>query len=157
MEHVSDIELIGMLGGHLSPERRRAVEAHVAECASCSGRRDEMARTWNALGEWEEGPGQDMAPEILRRVSLQPSRVGLWQWPSVRIAATVLIAVGLGHVAGRFAASSRTDTGGDGAVVRVEDRDVTKALYLEALDGAARPGIAEALLDLPSGSEEVDR
>ena len=157
MEHVSDIELIEMLGGHLEPDRLKSVESHLAECERCAGRRDEMARTWDDLGDWETVPGQDLAPEILRRASMQPARISIWQRPSVKVAATVLIAVGLGHVAGRFAASSRTDTGDEGAVVRVEDSDVTEALYLEALNGAARPGIAQALLDLPMGSEEVNR
>jgi anti-sigma factor RsiW len=157
MEHVSDIELIDLLGGHLSPERQEALEGHLATCADCAGRRANLARTWNTLGEWDIPPNVgDLAEKVVRRATRQaPRRSSGWPRRAMRVAAAVLLTIGVGHGAGRWVRSGTAVTPATPPpIAHSDEQAVTDALYLAALDGGSGPGIAQAVLELPTSGEE---
>ena len=152
--HLSDIELIDFLGGHTPPERLEAVTGHLAECSQCRNRVDKLAETRDVLGLWEpEIPECDLSDSVVRMAS---RKTGRNLWTVLQVAAALLIAVGIGHVLGRWiksdSAISTEDHGQQ--LVQANEQTVSEALFLEALDGNSRPGIAEAMLDLPLSSGE---
>lgn len=103
--HVDD-ELTAFLDGALDPERRAAVEGHLAACAGCRAERDELARTLATLSALPPPPPPPpgfeqrfyarLAREAPRRRSLL-ERLGArplrWLVPATGLAAA--LAVGL--------------------------------------------------------------
>ncbi|MBN2136882.1 MAG: zf-HC2 domain-containing protein [Sedimentisphaerales bacterium] len=122
MGHISEIELIEYVAGRLDASRREEVRAHIEGCEECLGRRREIAETWDALGQWDvDTAGRDVA---VRTVTLAEQgdgnsgqarlarilRAGLV--PRVlRVAASIIIAVGVGHKLGRYSAAGSTEGG----------------------------------------------
>lgn len=159
MKHVSDSELIELLGGHLAPGRAGAVDKHCAACRECAARRDELTQTWDALGAWEVALDRDLSAAIQDGVSARTERPVSWRVVTGKIAAAVLLAAGLGHVAGRFAASAPEEELPEAGteMARVEPEQAAEALFLEVLDGAGRPGVAGALLELSVEDEDTKR
>ncbi len=157
MEHVSDSELIALLGGHLGPDRAGAVFEHCAACRRCAARRDELAQTWDALGAWEVALDRDLTDRILDGAAGRSRHAVLRPGVIVKVAAAVLLAAGLGHVAGRFTASAPREKrpGTETEMARVEPEQAAAALFLEVLDGAGRPGMAGALFELSDQDEEA--
>jgi len=149
MDHVTEIELIEHLGGHLPRERREAVEDHLAACDACRGRAEQLTETWGLLGEWAEPTRRrDLRRGVLdaasRRRSVWPAP---WAIPALRAAAVVLLAVGVGYAAGRW---SRPCASAEA----VEEGQVAAQLYLGAFDAGTPAGLAESLLaGLPADGE----
>ena len=111
MEHISDIELIEYLSGNLTEPRAAEVQEHTAECPQCSQNIEQMQKLSDTLGLWEvETAGHDVAERVITRV--QESQSGRYSatrsrlvrlMPQVlRIAASIIIAVGLGHKLGDY-------------------------------------------------------
>ena len=148
MDHATDIELIELVAGRLTADRQAAVAAHLAACPECARRRDAIRATWDALGDWQVAPGRDLAPAILAA-----ARAPAWRErakPFLRVAASVLIAIGVGHAAGRWAwpalqGQSRPEP------VAAEEQEAAQSLSLGVLEQVSPTGIPEALL----GADEL--
>jgi anti-sigma factor RsiW len=107
MRHVSEADLLAFASGELSDAKHREIEAHVSTCAACRRAQAETASVQGLLDEWDvDGADRDAWPAIERRLG-EPASVGVpRRWHVVarmsRIAAAVLLGVGLGHAAGRL-------------------------------------------------------
>ncbi len=83
--------LVECLNGRALPADRRAVEAHLSVCASCSSRAEEFHALWNALDDLPEiFPSPAFDASLRARISMEPARRGFWDWmPSPRLAFAV--------------------------------------------------------------------
>ena len=116
MEHLNDIEILAYIGGDGDAQQQRRVTDHISVCNECAKRHDEMLRTWDALGEWTiDTAGRDISDSVLRRAR-QPDQhrnrklpVGLpgnrFIAAAFRIAASIIIAVTIGAMAGARSAN----------------------------------------------------
>ena len=111
MEHIADIELIEHVAGNLTESRTVEVREHIAACPQCLQRIEQMQKLSDMLGLWEfETAGHDVAERVAALAEEteqdQPSatREHLMKFmPQVlRIAASIIIAVGLGHKLGEY-------------------------------------------------------
>lgn len=136
MEHLSDNELLTLL--EQASDRAAALRAHLEVCDGCRQRWRSLQESWDALGAWTvKGPEIDLADRILERAGAVHT-VTLWQpqaW--VRIAASIIIGVGLGALMGRI---------GSGPV---SAEQVSQAIYLDTLALNSATGWAAPLLDGP--------
>src|SRR5215211_440696 len=89
MKHPSGEELVSWVYGEGTPQAKRALSAHIKECAECR----QQVETWQGtMRTLDELP----APAARRRFAMAPV-----QW-----AAAAALLVGLGIVVGRFAIST---------------------------------------------------
>jgi anti-sigma factor RsiW len=159
MRHVSPEDRVRLASGELSDERRREIEAHLDGCAECRRSQAELAAVRDLLGEWKVDAGpRDMWPAIERRledrarVTLRPHwRAAGWL---LRIAAAIVLGVGLGHLAGRA-----TLPGGAPrqlASAEEAERQASEGLGLHAIEWPSAAGLFPTVLDLmdaPQGGE----
>ncbi|NQT86855.1 hypothetical protein HQ560_08835 [bacterium] len=162
MKHPSDIEMIEHTAGQLPPDRRTMLDAHFADCAECRSRRGALGETWTLMGEWQEtGSSHDLSRGVVaaaaaERAAKRPA--SLWQRgaPALRLAAMLLLSVGLGHIAGRLvpARASRPPAVGP-AAAQAEERAGADSLFLDVFELTSPAGMAGVLLgDEPPDEEE---
>jgi hypothetical protein len=103
MSHVDDGTLHAYLDGELSPAEVQGVEAHLAQCPACRGRRDEERALITRAGELlglAAPPDRELPP--FRAGDVKPATRLWWK---VRLplawAATVAIALGIGTYLGK--------------------------------------------------------
>ena len=112
MKHINDIELMEYVAGNLTASRHEEVREHMAVCLECSERWREAAKMWNALGQWDvDTAGHDMAEQITalakeaergqQRKIARNLQIGFLP-AMVRVAASIIIAVGVGHKLGKY-------------------------------------------------------
>ena len=53
MEHINDMQILDMLGGHVQADEQESLLAHMAQCYNCQQRLDELRQTWDDLGTLE--------------------------------------------------------------------------------------------------------
>lgn len=116
MEHLSETELIEYVAGRLPESTNERVEQHIAICRDCAERRREAASTWAALGEWEiDTTGHNIADKVVTaagKLNSQPDqrkqsvifKANFWPY-TLRIAASIVIAAGIGHKLGGYSVS----------------------------------------------------
>lgn len=133
MEHLSDIDILDLLGKAAPVEMRERWRSHLQDCATCRARRDALQATWDALGVLEGCDSVDLLAGITARIAEghRPAR-GITLWELSRIAASVLIAAGIGYTAGKF---TLPKTSGQG---------VADASYFEFLAPESATGLAES-------------
>ncbi len=113
MEHLSETELIEYVAGKLSTPGNERVEQHIATCSECSDRRREVTKTWGTLGQWTiDTTSHNIAEKVtnaaekLKNQQEQhkyPNILKAGFWPDMlRIAASIVIAAGIGHKLGRY-------------------------------------------------------
>ena len=94
------------LSGELAPEQRRDFQEHLGECSVCRAARDELRESWELLGGWEiDAATVDLTDRILARTDagrrpLTPTRPTPWWAATLRAAASIALAVGMGVAAG---------------------------------------------------------
>lgn len=133
MEHLSDNQLLDIL--NREPDGNGPAHDHVAECPTCRQRLEILREPWDALGQWTvDDPGVDLTARIMTQA--RPIRtIRLWQGRALgRIAATILIGLGLGALAGRPKPAP------------VSEGHVAEAMYLDALALHSATGWASPLL-----------
>ena len=119
MKHVSDIEVIEYVAGRLTASRHEEVREHIAVCQECSGRWKETVETWNALGQWDvDTTDHDAATRIIALAekaerSQKPHKIRRllrvrFLPAMVRVAASIIIAVGVGHKLGAYSVTGST-------------------------------------------------
>ena len=118
MEHIRDIEILEQISGKLDAQRNHLVKEHISGCSECGCKYEEMLRTWDVLGEWEiESAGVDIAGAIVSRAE-ELNKSPNYKLRSVlsdkrllsivfRVAASIIIAVGIGAMSGVRSAHSK--------------------------------------------------
>jgi len=136
MEHLSDKQLLELL--EQSGNRKDPLPGHLDQCGSCQERWQTLQESWDKLGAWTiDRPEIDLSERILGQVVPQRT-IFLWQpqaW--VRIAASVLIGVGLGLFMGRIGSAP------------MSTEQVSHDIYLDTLALNSSTGWTAPLLDEP--------
>jgi len=118
MKHIDDIELIEYVAGNLTESEAAAAHEHVTACDKCSQRVQEAARLSDTLGLWEvETAGHKIANRVtavakqsrLESIQRPPTHARIKRLvPQVlRVAASIIIAIGLGHKLGEYSVTGR--------------------------------------------------
>ena len=113
MKHVNDIEMIEYVAGKLTASRNEEVREHMAACEECSDRWRKAIEAWNALGQWSvDTADHDVAGRITaiaeeeergRKQYRKARDLRIGFLPAVvRVAASIIIAVGVGHKLGKY-------------------------------------------------------
>lgn len=92
--------LVSYLDGRASATERSAVEAHLKTCAGCRERAEEFRRLWDVMAEaLAVEPSFAFDARVRQRIAAA-GRPRLWTWlmPSPRLAAAVVVLVGLSVV-----------------------------------------------------------
>lgn len=133
MEHLSDNQILDALGQ--PPTDSSEIGRHIKVCPSCRMRLEEFRPTWEVLGTWTvEMPKVDLTEDILRQAHPQRS-VRLWQPQSlIRVAASILIGIGLGILSALPVHKP------------VSAQQVSEAMHLDALSVNSPTGWASPLL-----------
>ncbi len=124
MEHLTDkqlLELLEQFGDQLD-RLDDGPMAHLDQCDRCMQRWLDLQASWDALGAWTvDMPQSDLSDRIVSR-AVSTSIIHLRQ-PKVwlRIAASVIIGVGVGALMGRIGPKT------------VSAEEASQAIYLDAL------------------------
>jgi len=90
-------KLIEYLDGRAKPAERRAVEEHLASCASCRTRAEEFRMVSDALDDLPVlSPSPAFDASLRARISIEPAPRRFWDWlpsPRLAFATTALIAL----------------------------------------------------------------
>ena len=119
MKHVNDIEMIEYVAGKLTASRNEEVREHMAACEECSDRWRKAIEVWNALGQWSvDTADHDVAGRITaiaeeeergRKQYRKARDLRIGFLPAVvRVAASIIIAVGVGHKLGKYSVTGDT-------------------------------------------------
>jgi len=119
MKHVNDIELIEYVAGKLTASRKEEVREHMAACKECSGRWREAVEVWNALGQWSVDTAEHDVTQRNTALTEEAERgqkqhkiardlqIGFLS-TMVRVAASIIIALGVGHKLGKYSVKGST-------------------------------------------------
>jgi anti-sigma factor RsiW len=113
MKHVNDIELMEYVAGKLNALGNEKVREHLEACKECSVRWRKALEVWNTLGQWSvDTANHDVAGRITaiaeeeergRKQHKNARKLQIGFLPVVlRIAASIIIAVGVGHKLGNY-------------------------------------------------------
>ncbi len=136
MDHLTDRQLLALVQGELVPEE--AQTAHIQDCATCQQRLAALKSVWGHLGAWSPPPPpQDLETRLLAALPVRPP-VHQGQWlRSLRVAAALLLAAGIGHAAGRLAwrpaVANPADADAAAAALHLDDFSTATTL-LAAID-----------------------
>ena len=119
MKHVNDIELIEYIAGKLTASRSEEVQEHMAACKECSDRWREAVEVWNALGQWSVDTADHDVTQRITALAEEAERgqkqhkiareLQIGFLPAVvRVAASIIIAVGVGHKLGKYSVTDST-------------------------------------------------
>jgi anti-sigma factor RsiW len=122
VQHVSPNLVVRYVAGELSADEAAALQAHTAECAACRAQVGEQQALHAALGSWVVHPAEvDLTARIAGQLD-GGSQMGRRSRINavLRVAAAVLLGVGVGHEAGRWVPHSEgTPPVADGTPVAV--------------------------------------
>ena len=121
MKCVNDIELMEYVANKMAPGKQEQVKKHLSECAKCSERFQESARLWETLGRWNvDTTSHNIADKVMESIKKaesarkEPKHLHIVKrrfWvEALRIAALVVIAIGLGQKLGNISAGQKTPT-----------------------------------------------
>ncbi len=116
MRHIDDSEIYQYVSGELPEAKVRQIRRHVTECEDCQSRYRDAAALWDTLGSWQvDSSGHQIADRIEaiaakaesdRRESQTRTIPFVRSFASaLRIAAAIIIAIGGGHMLGRYSLS----------------------------------------------------
>jgi len=119
MKHVNDIELIEYVAGKLTASRKEEVREHIAACKECSYRWREAVEVWNALGQWSVDTAEHDVTQRITALTEEAERgqkqhkiardLQIGFLPAmVRVAASIIIALGVGHKLGKYSVTGST-------------------------------------------------
>lgn len=154
MQHPTDIQMMEFVGGHLPPDQHDRVIEHLASCQACRSRHQELTDVWDVLGEWDLPPGEhDLQERVLAAAGAGATIrfQGLWrQWTltTLKAAASVVLAVGVGYAAASWDRPSPEPT-----PENVEQR-VVASLYLDTFESGTPAGLSELVLAAAEPHEE---
>ena len=149
MMHPSDAQLLDHMERRLPQAESAEVGAHLSACAACQARLASLKAVWEPLGLWSPTlPTPDVTENVLARLSTaKQATPRVFPWPAIRVAAAILIAVGVGHITGRL-----TWRSAPAVASPVDEAAAASALQLDVLDNSAANTLV-ALLDAPPEPE----
>ena len=114
MEHITDTQMLDMLGGHVQADEKESLLAHMAQCSNCQQRLDELRQTWDDLGALEiDTSGIDLLENLTSVINHRSWYIDFLSTRVLtRIAASILLAAVIGHAAGRFSTQKSTEEWG---------------------------------------------
>jgi len=129
MKHINDNELMEYVAGRLAPPEKEQVAQHIAGCAECAQRVRQEQMLWDSLGEWTvDTSGHKIADKIVALAEKDlapaaedktPEAAHIVRRPLIhrlsfsavlRVAASILIAVGVGYNLGKSSVTGKVDT-----------------------------------------------
>jgi anti-sigma factor RsiW len=145
MDHLTEMQILARVQGRLTPDDAGPVEAHLQVCTACRERVAAQNHLWQQLETWGVPPvSADLAERVLDALPAPAThrlpRVG-WMRP-LRAAAAILLAIGLGHVAGRLTWKPASSPPAP------DEAAVAQSLHL---DDAGTADILLAALEAPEG------
>jgi hypothetical protein len=105
MNHVRDTDAIRLAAGELPANEAREIRSHLARCEACRRRAEEQATLWREIGLWSpEAPVCDVSIAAGPAASQPTTPHRPWSFAAgiSRIAAAVLLGVGVGYAVGRW-------------------------------------------------------
>jgi anti-sigma factor RsiW len=121
MEHINDSELLEHVAGRLPEAKSREFRQHIAECSECESRYRSVAEVWDSLDRWQvDTTGHEIADRVMAQAAKKSSaspesqtrtRPLIWSFGArLRVAAAILLAIGGGHLLGKYSLSHNTPT-----------------------------------------------
>lgn len=104
-------ELLRLISGELAEDQADTLRSHVAHCPACTQSYQHLQSSWDALAAWRVDHGAlDVFETVVQRAAesagrVRPVRSAPWRSP-MRLAASVMLAAGLGIGAGMLAPTS---------------------------------------------------
>lgn len=113
MRHIDDSEIYQYVSGGLPEAKVQQIRRHVAECEACRSRYQDAVALWDTLGRWQvDSSGHQIADRIeALAAKTEPDqrekKTGTIPFirsfaSAFRIAAAIIIAIGGGHLLGRY-------------------------------------------------------
>lgn len=167
--------MLDLAAGRLAVPEQTELEAHLAGCAVCRDRYEQVRRTWAVLGDWRIPASTcDIWPALQARIAAAeavavagcanrvPTLPVRRRFPAMlKAAAIVLLAVGLGHLAARMSLRDPAQPLQQAALPAdrpVADDQVARQLSLQVFDARTPAGLSEMLLTTPGYTfEETTR
>ena len=148
MEHITDITMIELLGGYVDDPKKQSTLQHISQCDNCQKRWNEFEQTWSKLSELDvDTSDKNLFPEIADNIRSKRRYVRMLPIRTLmRVAASILLAIILGHILGR-ASTQKTNEDWTLAIAR--------ANYLDVLASGSSTGWGEPVL--PSNSSESEQ
>lgn len=141
MQHLTEAQLLELIGGHLGPGDSAAAEDHLDACDACRLKHQQLFKTWQVLGQWEAArPDRDLREPI---VAAADRRQGTWRRSALvamKAAAAIVLAWAVGYEAGR---SYRPE-----APMGPEElkQRAAASIYLDAFESGTPAGLSEYVL-----------
>ena len=119
MKHIENSELLEFISDRLPDAKIQQLERHMADCAKCRKRYQDIVDVWETLGQWQvDSSGHEIADRIEALAAKNESDqleshtkiipfISSFK-AALRIAAAILIAIGGGHLLGRYSVSRKT-------------------------------------------------
>ena len=146
----STFEILELVSGRLAADQKLLLDQHLSDCADCRSVAEELGATSRTLGGWQVDPcGHDLVTGVLAGAEHDrhgPALFSARRLTAMRIAASVLIAVGMGIAAGS-ALPVKTGRVQSLAASAVSPEQVEQAIGLSDLGRAAATGLAGGLED----------
>jgi anti-sigma factor RsiW len=119
MKHINDSELLEHAAGRLPEAKSRELRQHIAECPECESRYRSVAEVWDSLGRWHvDTTGHEIADRVMAQAAKKDAipqesqaraRPFIWSFAAkLRVAAAILLAIGGGHLLGKYSLSGST-------------------------------------------------
>lgn len=111
MKHINQIIFLEYLAGSLKASEKERLQKHLAQCRTCSERLRDFEKTWDKLGQWNiDTTEHDMSGKIIalveksniNRIDSESIRKPKFWSEALRVAASIIIAVGIGHQIGKY-------------------------------------------------------
>jgi anti-sigma factor RsiW len=159
MKHISRADLIRLAAEELPDRLRPDLQAHLRACDLCRAACAEFSALRDLLGEWTvDAPSDDLLPAIEGRLDAPRPVISRPQWSAAarisRIAAAMLIGVGLGHLAGRLSRTAPTQE--PLTVAQASEHDMAHELGLGVLESPTPAGLFTTVLDLTDASRTAE-
>ena len=113
MKHIYDSEIYQYVSGELPEVKVQQIHQHMAECEACQSRYQDAVALWDTLGRWQvDSSGHqitdriealavktepDLGENLTRTIPFVRSFGTMF-----RVAAAIIIAIGGGHLLGRY-------------------------------------------------------
>ena len=147
MKHINDTQMLDMLRGHVHADEQESLLAHMAQCSNCQQRWNELRQTWDDIGALEIDTSRiDLLPNLTSAIHHRSRHINFLSIRGLtRIAASILLAAVIGHVAGKFSTQKSTEQWG---------LATAQASFLEVLSPGSSTGWGE--LELSGDTLESD-
>lgn len=150
MKHAAISDFIKLASGELDAARLSEVEVHLGQCQGCRAEQQQFMAAHEVLGEWTaDASPRDVWAAVEKKLD-QPVTIVRWRWRIVatwaRVAAAIVLGVGLGHVIGRLSLPSSLTT--NAPTAQVAELEAADGLMLHALESPASAGLFPAMMDM---------